>query len=348
LTVEQQDRIDGVFRELPRASLYELLGIPRAADKKAVKRAYNERVMLFHPDRFFRKRLGGFKPKMEAIIVRLTEAHDVLCSPERRREYDERFPMRTASSIESMLEESAAEMRDSGESGRREVVFLERAISVRSTGEGDSPPPPPPAAADRRVSSVFARSAPTPPRGTTISGEHRRAVSPPLPGPRLPTIAELIVQLRGLHDKRKRERLVGAEAVRYAELREDFARTFLDAQRLSLSEGQTYRQALRVACSLRLKLTTSTGLVEGLTADLSEGGLAALVASPMEPGTVCAYFIYAPGGPIRGNGAVVSWVRPPRGSSLYRVSLAFEPPDASTLERLQSVVLDGALAAFKR
>jgi hypothetical protein len=346
LTAEQQDRIDAVFRELPRASLYELLGIRRDADKKAVKRAYNERVMHFHPDRFFRKRLGGFKPKMESIIVRLTEAHDVLCSPERRREYDETFPMRSSSSIDSMLEESAAEMRDAGESSRREVVFFERAITVRSTGDTDQPPP---ASVDRRVSSyVTARTAPTPPRGTMISGEHRRAVPPPLPVPRAPTIGELIVQLRALQEKRKRARLDAVEAARYAELREDFARTFLDAQRLSLSEGQTYRQALRVACSLRLKLRTATGLIEGLTADLSEGGLAALIASPIEAGTPCDFFLYAPGGPVRGRGVAVSWVRPPRGVSLYRVSLAFEPPDASTLERLQSLVLDGALAALKR
>ncbi len=67
---------------------YALLGVARDADKKAIKRAYYELAALFHPDRFFRKRLGTFKAKMEAIFTRVTEAHDVLTDAERRAEYD--------------------------------------------------------------------------------------------------------------------------------------------------------------------------------------------------------------------------------------------------------------------
>jgi curved DNA-binding protein CbpA len=67
---------------------YDLLGVGRDADKKAIKRAYYELAALFHPDRFFRKRLGSFKAKMEAIFTRITEAHDVLTDAERRAEYD--------------------------------------------------------------------------------------------------------------------------------------------------------------------------------------------------------------------------------------------------------------------
>jgi tetratricopeptide (TPR) repeat protein len=42
----------------------------------------------FHPDKYFRKRLGPYKQKIEAIFSRLTLAHDVLTSKQRRAEYD--------------------------------------------------------------------------------------------------------------------------------------------------------------------------------------------------------------------------------------------------------------------
>lgn len=88
LSREQQMRIAALFAQLETIDLYDLLGVAHDADKKEIKRAYNALVLDFHPDRFFRKRLGSFKPKMEAIVARMTEAVEILSSPERRAEYD--------------------------------------------------------------------------------------------------------------------------------------------------------------------------------------------------------------------------------------------------------------------
>ena len=49
-----------------------------SADKKAIKDAYYVLAAEYHPDRYFRKRLGTFKSKMEAVFNRLTVAHDTL------------------------------------------------------------------------------------------------------------------------------------------------------------------------------------------------------------------------------------------------------------------------------
>ena len=70
LSAVQRERIDEVFREQKTMGLYDLLDVARAADKKAIKRAYFERANELHPDGFFRKRLGSFKPKMEAVFGR--------------------------------------------------------------------------------------------------------------------------------------------------------------------------------------------------------------------------------------------------------------------------------------
>src|SRR5262249_43042541 len=82
----QRQRVLDLHAQLATIDHYALLGVARDADKKAVKRAYFELAGAFHPDRFFRKRLGSFKPKMEAIFGRVTIAHDVLTDKEQRVE----------------------------------------------------------------------------------------------------------------------------------------------------------------------------------------------------------------------------------------------------------------------
>ncbi len=59
-----------------------------SADKRAIKNAYFEIVNVFHPDRYFGKKLGAFKPKLEHLFARLTEAHDTLTRAAPRAEYD--------------------------------------------------------------------------------------------------------------------------------------------------------------------------------------------------------------------------------------------------------------------
>jgi curved DNA-binding protein CbpA len=74
--------------QLERLTHYDLLGLRRSADAKDVKRAYFRLAGLVHPDRFFKKRIGRFKPMIDAIFARVTEAHDTLRDAERRAQYD--------------------------------------------------------------------------------------------------------------------------------------------------------------------------------------------------------------------------------------------------------------------
>jgi curved DNA-binding protein CbpA len=88
LTLEQRQRIDAVFGELASVDHYRLLGVAPGSDERAVKRAYGERVREFHPDRYFRKRLGPYQARLEAIFERVQTAFETLKSRERRAEYD--------------------------------------------------------------------------------------------------------------------------------------------------------------------------------------------------------------------------------------------------------------------
>jgi curved DNA-binding protein CbpA len=81
-------RVLDLFYRLDQLSHYELLGADQRADKKAIKAAYYELVNVLHPDRYFGKNLGSFRPKLERLFTRVTEAHDTLTRAGSREEYD--------------------------------------------------------------------------------------------------------------------------------------------------------------------------------------------------------------------------------------------------------------------
>lgn len=76
------------FYRLELLNHYELLNLPAQADRRAIRSRYHEIINVFHPDRYYGRRLGSYKAKLERVFQRLTEAHDVLARPETRAEYD--------------------------------------------------------------------------------------------------------------------------------------------------------------------------------------------------------------------------------------------------------------------
>jgi curved DNA-binding protein CbpA len=120
LDLEQRAKVEELFSQIEVLDYYAILGVPRGADKKAVKRAYYELAANFHPDKFFRKSLGAYKAKMEAIFGRLTVAHDTLTSKTERAEYDAYLGVRaTVSEQESMLAGAHDEIRKAEEDIQR-------------------------------------------------------------------------------------------------------------------------------------------------------------------------------------------------------------------------------------
>jgi curved DNA-binding protein CbpA len=100
-----------LFAKLEKGTHYDLLNIPQESDKKAIKRAYFDLAAHVHPDRFFRKNLGSYKSKMELIFARITLAHDVLTSKDRRPEYDAYLGARAkARRIESLSDMQAVKL----------------------------------------------------------------------------------------------------------------------------------------------------------------------------------------------------------------------------------------------
>jgi len=112
LSADQKKRILDMYYRLDDLDHYTLLGVGKEADKKTVKRSYFELAALMHPDRYFNKKLGSFKSKMEALFGRVTEAHDTLVDPAQRLDYDAYLDeVATTKGMEAMFERALDESR---------------------------------------------------------------------------------------------------------------------------------------------------------------------------------------------------------------------------------------------
>ena len=92
LEPEKEQQIDTLFHSLTTTTHYKLLGVSRDVNKAQLKTAYYEQATAYHPDRYFRKRLGGYRSKLETIFQRLTLAYDTLVNNEARANYDAAVP----------------------------------------------------------------------------------------------------------------------------------------------------------------------------------------------------------------------------------------------------------------
>ncbi|MCC6555363.1 MAG: DnaJ domain-containing protein [Polyangiaceae bacterium] len=132
LAPEKRQRILDLFSRLDEVSYYELLGVTEEAEKKQIKSAYYALAPEFHPDTYFRKQLGSYKAKIEAIFSRITLAHDVLTSKQRRAEYDEYIEQtRQNRSMSALIEQTSRDI---------DSIASELDASVRAM-VGDNPGP---------------------------------------------------------------------------------------------------------------------------------------------------------------------------------------------------------------
>jgi curved DNA-binding protein CbpA len=87
LDVERRKEILFADAHLARWTHWEVLGIRWNAPAAAAKAAYLEKVKVFHPDRYAGKRLGSYRPRLERVFRRVTEARDALADEAKRAAY---------------------------------------------------------------------------------------------------------------------------------------------------------------------------------------------------------------------------------------------------------------------
>ncbi len=88
LRPDQRVAIEVAADGIENKTFYEILLLPRSADDRAIKRAYYSLSKEYHPDKFYRKKLGSYKDHLETIFNKVNEAYRVLSDPEARSDYD--------------------------------------------------------------------------------------------------------------------------------------------------------------------------------------------------------------------------------------------------------------------
>ncbi len=83
-----QERIIQAFRRSDRLNHYELLGVSMDAERGEIRNAYFALSKVFHPDAYYGKHLGSFKPKMETVFRKVTDAYEAVGRTKKREAYD--------------------------------------------------------------------------------------------------------------------------------------------------------------------------------------------------------------------------------------------------------------------
>ena len=83
-----QERIIQSFHRSDKMNHYELLGVAMDADRAEIRKAYFALSKVFHPDAYYGKHLGSFKPKMEVVFRKVTDAYEAVGRAKKREAYD--------------------------------------------------------------------------------------------------------------------------------------------------------------------------------------------------------------------------------------------------------------------
>lgn len=88
LTDEERKVVDAIYDQRMTATHYDLLGLRRDADRRAVRDAYFALSKRFHPDVFFKREIGGYRQRFDELFRMFTRAYDVLSNAKQRAGYD--------------------------------------------------------------------------------------------------------------------------------------------------------------------------------------------------------------------------------------------------------------------
>ena len=88
LDAENLAKIDLALLGAAGQTHYAILGVPRTASTKEIRRAYFARAATLHPDRYFGKKLGPYKKRLDEAFQRVTDSYELLRVESTRAAYD--------------------------------------------------------------------------------------------------------------------------------------------------------------------------------------------------------------------------------------------------------------------
>jgi len=175
LELPRKRKILDYFYRLDNVSHYQLLGVAEDADKRVIRDAYFKQVGTFHPDRYFGKKLGSFKAKMEKVFQRMTEAQETLSRKGTREEYDAYLKsVRRTRSIEAAMDDASVNQAEIAEA-RRQIESDARVAERASHAPTWSQPPTDPEERKRALARKLRGSLSPPSRDSARPSQPDRA-----------------------------------------------------------------------------------------------------------------------------------------------------------------------------
>jgi len=155
--------------------------------------------------------------------------------------------------------------------------------------------------------------------------------------------SEWISRFRITHEKAKAGGLNEIERKQYLGMREELARSLVNAQSLAVPEGQNARRHFRVAQLFQVEVKN---LYKTVTRELSSSGFSAMVAAELKPGDTVPFKLTVNRAvdPVSGIAKVVSAVK---AQGAFRTSFVIETMSDANVEILESALFDAVLARFK-
>ena len=88
LDVAFQREIIAFEARLAQSTYHEILGVGKGSDERQIKRAYFKLSKQFHPDRYFRRKIGGHATRLDRIFKHVALAYELLSDPATRTELE--------------------------------------------------------------------------------------------------------------------------------------------------------------------------------------------------------------------------------------------------------------------
>ncbi|CAG8452086.1 9365_t:CDS:2 [Acaulospora colombiana] len=83
--IQGRQRVDKLLKQSKKKDYYKILGVPRTANKKDIKRAYRKLAQEWHPDKY----RGDLTPEqVDSKMSSINEAYEVLSDDDLRAKYD--------------------------------------------------------------------------------------------------------------------------------------------------------------------------------------------------------------------------------------------------------------------
>lgn len=134
---ELQETIIKAFHRSDKLNHYELLGVAVDADRAEIRKAYFALSKTFHPDAYYGKRLGSFKPKMEVVFRKVTDAYEAVGRAKKREAYDRYLNQSIAvSAAEQQMDRGEERAQAMADALNRTPIAERQAQPVASTAPG--------------------------------------------------------------------------------------------------------------------------------------------------------------------------------------------------------------------